>query len=45
MGGLAVHDGIFKSYLAAGRRRKSSSVAFGKAAVGNDSLGYAFFRE
>jgi len=40
MGGNAVHDGIFKSNFAAGKRRENSSVAFGKVAVGN-----AFFRE
>ncbi|HII69320.1 TPA: hypothetical protein HA270_05575, partial [Candidatus Woesearchaeota archaeon] len=37
------HDGIFKSNFTAGRRRKNSSVAFGKVAVGNELLVDAFF--
>ena len=41
----AVHDGIFKSNFAAGKRRENSSVAFGKVAVGNELLRNAFFRE
>ena len=39
----AEHDGIFKSNFTAGRRRKNSSVAFGKVAVGNELLVDAFF--
>jgi len=45
MGEGTVHDGIFKSNFTAGRRRESSSVAFGKVAVGNELLRNAFFRE
>ena len=43
MGGNAMHNGIFKSNFTAGKKRENSSAAFGKTAVGNDSLGYAFF--
>jgi len=39
MGGLAVHDGIFKSNFTAGKRRENDNSAFGKVAVGNDFLG------
>src|SRR3989339_928813 len=39
----AEHDGIFKSNFTAGRRRKNSSVAFGKEAVGNELLVDGFF--
>ncbi|HII16276.1 TPA: hypothetical protein HA361_00005, partial [Candidatus Woesearchaeota archaeon] len=37
-----VHDGIMVINFTAGKRRESSSVAFGKVAVGNEFLGNAF---
>ncbi|HII16726.1 TPA: hypothetical protein HA361_02310 [Candidatus Woesearchaeota archaeon] len=43
MGDSAVHDGISIIHFAAVRRRENSSIAFGKAAVGNELLGNAFF--
>ncbi|HII68434.1 TPA: hypothetical protein HA270_01035 [Candidatus Woesearchaeota archaeon] len=45
MGGNAAHDGIFVINFTAGRRRESSSAAFGKETAGNEFLGNAFFRE
>src|SRR3989339_2098594 len=38
-----MHGGISISNFTAGRRRENNSVAFGKAAVGNELLGNAFF--
>jgi len=43
MGDSAVHDGISIIHFAAVRRRENNSIAFGKAAVGNELLGNAFF--
>jgi len=39
MGGLAVHDGIFKSNLTAGKRRNKAKALGAKSDVGNALLG------
>jgi len=45
MGGNAVHDGIIVIHFTAGKWRENGNADFGNVAVGNDSLGNAFFRE
>ncbi|HII16652.1 TPA: hypothetical protein HA361_01940 [Candidatus Woesearchaeota archaeon] len=42
MGGNAEHDGNIILNFTTGRRRESSSVAFGKETGGNGLLGIAF---